>query len=125
MLDDEELDSYIALLAPTILPRVETLRCQLEADNLSGMVETAHALSGGSACYGLFALSSVARQVENGARSEPAESLRRLIRDAAVLVDDSLSAVLRWRCRLRAGPLGGVSPSVAEACILTAAIAAS
>ena len=127
MLDDAELESYLALLEPTVTPRVEKLRRQFEAGEVGGLVETAHALAGGAACYGLSALSAVARQVENGARSEPRETLYRAVAEAADLVDASLSAVFRWRCRWRAdraSPGGSFSASVAEACSLTAATAA-
>lgn len=125
MLDDDEIDSYIALLEPTVTPRVEKLLCQLEAGEISGVVETAHALAGGAACYGLSALSAVARLVETGARSESRDTIHRAVTEAANLVDASLSAVFRWRCRSRADRDGGLAPSVAEACILTAATVAS
>jgi len=90
MLDDDELDSYLALLEPTVAPRVEKLLRLLEAGDATGMVETAHALAGGAACYGLSALSMLARQVENGVRSEPRETIYRAIAEAAGLVDESL-----------------------------------
>ncbi len=104
MMDDDELDSYIALLAPTVVPRIEGLRDQLEGGDMNGLVETAHALTGGAACYGLCALSTVARQIETRAHSESAEALCRMICQAASLVDESLAAVMGWRCRLRAVP---------------------
>ncbi len=128
MLDDAELESYLALLEPTVTPRVEKLRRQFEAGEVGELVETAHALAGGAACYGLSRLSAVARQVENGARSEPRETLYRAVVEATDLVDASLSAVFRWRCRWRAdrsSPGGSFSASVAEACSLTAAASAT
>ena len=125
MLDDDELDSYLALLEPTVAPRVEKLLRQFEAGDDAGMVETAHALAGGAACYGLAALSGLARQVENGVRNQPGEVTYRAISEAAGLVEASLSAVFRWRCRSRVDRAGGIEPSAAEACILTAAAAAT
>lgn len=125
MLDDDELDSYLALLEPTVAPRVEKLVRQFEAGDATGIVETAHALAGGAACYGLSALSALARQVENGVRSEPREAIYRAISEASGLVEESLAAVFRWRCRFRADRAGGIVPSAAEACILTAAAGAT
>ena len=125
MLDDDELDSYLALLEPTVAPRVKRLRRLLEDGEINGLIETAHALTGGAACYGLAALSAVARRIENGAREEPKEILHRAIDEAAALVEVSLSAVLRWRCRIRLERLGGQSSSVAAACILTGAVVAT
>ena len=125
MLDDDELDSYLALLEPTVAPRVDKLSHQLEAGDVTGMVETAHALAGGAACYGLSALSAVARLVEHGARTEPRETIFRAVAEAAGLVEASLAAVFRWRCRSRATRAGGLAPSAAEACILTGAAAAT
>ncbi|MEI6560266.1 MAG: Hpt domain-containing protein [Rhodospirillaceae bacterium] len=100
MLDDPELDAYLALLEPTVAPRLDKLARQFEAGERGGMMETAHALAGGAACYGLRALSLVARRLENGALSEPKEALGQAIAEAAALVEASLSAVARWRCRL-------------------------
>ena len=125
MLDDDELDSYLALLEPTVAPRVKRLRRLLEDGEFNGLVETAHALTGGAACYGLAALSAVARRIENGAREEPKEILFRAIDEAVALAEASLSAVLRWRCRIRLERLGSPSPSVAVACILTGAVSAT
>ncbi len=102
MLDDAEIDAYLALLEPTVAPRVAALLRQVEAGEINGMVETAHALAGGAACYGLSALSAAARMVEYGARSEPQAALCRVIGAAAGLVEMSLSAVFRWRLQSRA-----------------------
>ena len=124
MLDDDEIDSYLALLEPTVTPRVEKLLRQQEAGEINGVVETAHALAGGAACYGLLALSAVARLVETGARSEPREALYRAVTEAANLVEASLAAVFRWRCRSRADRDGALTPSPAEARTLTGAIVA-
>ena len=120
-LDEVELEAYLALLEPTVAPRLDRMAVQLEAEDLDGLVHTAHALAGGSACYGLAALSAVARRIEIGARSEERDALARAIAEAAVLARESLAAVVRWRCRLRAAHTVGVASSAAAACILTAA----
>lgn len=99
VLDDAELDAYLALLEPTVGPRVERLGGLLEAGEWVGLLETAHALAGGAACYGLIALSAAARAVESGARATQVETLRGAVTEARDLVEESLSAVSRWRCR--------------------------
>ena len=99
MLDDHELDAYLALLEPTVAPRIEKLAFQLEAGNLAGLLETAHALAGGAACYGLTALTEAARMVERAARATQKEAVHEAVTAAAGLVDASLIAVRRWRCR--------------------------
>ena len=104
MLDVEELDAYLALLEPTVAPRIEKLFSDLDEGNLVGLLETAHALTGGAACYGLTALSEAARTIEQGARAAPRavqlELLRQAVAAAAGLLDSSLVAVRRWRCRV-------------------------
>ena len=120
-LDLGELEAYLALLEPTVTPRLDKMARQLEAEDLDGLVHTAHALAGGSACYGLAALSAVARRIEIGARCEGRDTLARAIAEAAALARDSLAAVVRWRCRLRATRTASLTPSAAAACILTAA----
>ena len=99
VLDDAELDAYLALLEPTVTPRVERLARQMEAGEWTGVLETAHALAGGAACYGLTALSAAARVVESGARTCHVELLREAVAEARDLVEASLAAVSRWRCR--------------------------
>ena len=95
--DDQELDSYLALLEPTVRPRVAALVRQSAAGELAGMLMTAHALAGGSACYGLCALSAAARQAEEGARTADPGEARQGVLEAVALVETSLSAVSRWR----------------------------
>ncbi len=95
--DDQELDSYLALLEPTVRPRVAALVRQSAAGELAGMLMTAHALAGGAACYGLCALSAAARQAEEGARTAHPEEAHQGVLEAVALVEASLSAVSRWR----------------------------
>ncbi len=103
ILDVAELDSYLALLEPTVRPRVEALVAQLEAGDESGLLVTAHALSGGAACYGLIALSAAARQIEAATRGAQPDVVCRGVADASALVEASLAAVWLWRGRVRTG----------------------
>jgi HPt (histidine-containing phosphotransfer) domain-containing protein len=98
MLDDDgELDGYLALLEPTVRPRINTLVRQSAAGEMAGLLVTAHALAGGAACYGLIALSAAARRVEDGARMAQPEAARKGVAEAARLMDASLAAVSHWR----------------------------
>ncbi len=95
--DDEELDGYLALLEPTVRPRITTLTRQIAMGEMAGLLVTAHALAGGAACYGLCALSAAARRVEEGARTAQPEMARKGVTEAVRLVEASLSAVSSWR----------------------------
>jgi HPt (histidine-containing phosphotransfer) domain-containing protein len=114
VLDDGEIDSYLALLRPTVVPRVALLVRQIESDQREGLLEVAHALSGGAACYGLVALSAAARIAERSAAAAQWEVVARAVADAAAVVDASLVAVEQWRCRWavsKAAALSGEEPA--------------
>ncbi|MEI8396608.1 MAG: hypothetical protein WCF85_17890, partial [Rhodospirillaceae bacterium] len=63
------------------------------------LLKTAHALSGGAGCYGLIALSSGARFIENSVNTATAESLSRAIAEIAGLLAGSLAEVAHWHAR--------------------------
>jgi HPt (histidine-containing phosphotransfer) domain-containing protein len=110
--DDEELDGYLALLEPTVRPRITTLVRQSAAGEMAGLLVTAHALAGGAACYGLTALSAAARQVEDGARNAQPEAAHRGVAEAVRLAEASLTAVSYWRSNRR--PAAGPSPLIKD-----------
>ncbi len=112
MIDDEELESYLALLEATVRPRVASLEHHLAAGDTRGMLATAHALAGGAACYGLAGLSAVARRIETGARNRQLEAAGCAVAEASALVEASLAAVWQWRRQSRPGATGLITEAV-------------
>ena len=96
-LDESELDAYLALLESTILPRVAQMLRHVAVGEVEGLLESAHALTGGAGCYGLVALSAAARAVEADARAVRLDALKEAVAEVAALVEVSLTAVARWR----------------------------